>query len=110
MATYIITGNYSSDAAKGMMANPSDRAAAVKPLLDATGGTMLSYYVTMGETDFHMTVEGDDIEGIMAALIVAGASGGFSNLRTMPAFGTDAFLAAQKRAAQIAAGFKAPNQ
>jgi uncharacterized protein with GYD domain len=110
MAIYIITGNYTTDGAKGMMAHPTDRMEAVRPLIAAGGGTILSYYVTMGESDFQITVEGDDIEGVMASLIVAGASGGVCNMRTQPAFTPQEFLAAQKRAGALAASFKAPNQ
>ena len=110
MSIYIITGNYTTDGAKGMMAHPTDRMEAVRPLITAGGGKILSYYVTLGESDFHITVEGDDIEGIMSALIAAGASGGVSNMRTQQAFTTKEFLAAQKRAGAMAATFKAPNQ
>lgn len=109
MAKFIITGNYSVDGMRGLMANPSDREAAVKPLIAAAGGKILSYLITFGETDFHMVVEGDDPEGLMAALIVAGASGGVSNLKTQQAFTTAEFLSAQKRAKGMASGFKAPN-
>jgi len=38
MALYIVTGNYTAAAIKGMMANPSDREAAVRPLIEAAGG------------------------------------------------------------------------
>jgi len=38
MSTYIISGSYSYDGIKGMMANPSDREAAVRPLIDGIGG------------------------------------------------------------------------
>ena len=110
MSIYIITGNYTAEAAKGMMAHPTDRMEAVRPLIAAGGGKILSYYVTFGESDFHITVEGDDMEGIMSALIAAGASGGVCNMRTQQAFTTKEFLGAQKRAASVAASFKAPNQ
>ncbi len=64
MATFIITGNYTGQAIQGMIANPSDRAAAVKPLVEAAGGKMLSYYATTGETDFLMICEAADGEDI----------------------------------------------
>lgn len=58
-----------------------------------------------------MTVEGGaDMEGFLAALIVAGASGGISNLKTVQAFTTAEFMAAQKRAGAMTAKFRAPNQ
>lgn len=93
-----------------MIANPSDREAAVKPLIAASGGKLLSYYVTLGKTDFQMVVEGDDIEGVMAALMVAGSSGSVSNLRTVQAFTAGEFLAVQKRAKGMAASYSAPNK
>lgn len=110
MAMYIIQGNYSLDGVRGMMANPSDRAAAVKPLIEGSGGKMLSYYVTTGPFDFQLTIEADDTEGLMAALLVAGASGSVTNMQTIQAFSSSEFMAAQTRAGKMASVFKAANQ
>jgi uncharacterized protein with GYD domain len=110
MSIYIVTGNYSTDAMKGMVAHPADRGTAVKSLIEGSGGKLLSYYVTLGDTDFHMTVETKDTEGMMAALMTAGAAGGVSRLRTMQAFTTGEFMAAQKRAGSMTAGYKAPGK
>lgn len=111
MAKYIISGRYTSEGMRGLMANPSDREAAVRPLISAAGGKILSYYVTFGERDFQMVVEsGDDTEALLAALVVAGASGGFSQLSTVQAFTTAEFMAAQKRAAAMVASFTPPNR
>ena len=106
MALYIVTGSYTAAAAKGMMANPGDREAAVRPLVEAGGGKMISYHVTTGENDFQMMVETPDGAAMLAPLIVAGASGTVSNLRTVQAFTSAEFTAAQKKAGQIAGGFK----
>lgn len=110
MAYYIVTGNYTVEGMRGMMAKPSDREAAVKPLIEAAGGKILSYFVTFGDSDFHMTVEGDDTEGMLSALMVAGASGGIANLKTQQAFTTADFVSAQKRAQGMVARFSAPNK
>lgn len=106
MAMYIVTGNYTSDAIKGLLAAPSDREAAVRPLVEAAGGKMVSFLVTTGETDFSMVIETDDAVGLMSALIVAGATGTVSNLKTVQAFTSEQFLNAQKKAGQIAAKFR----
>lgn len=42
MAMYIVTGCYTSDAIKGLLAAPSNREAAVRPLVEAAGGKMVS--------------------------------------------------------------------
>ena len=106
MAKYIVSGRYTADAIKGMMAHPSDREAAVRPLVEAGGGKMISFLVTTGDTDFSMVVETDDLDGLLAALMVAGASGTVSDLKTVQAFTSAEFLSAQKRAGQIASSFK----
>lgn len=106
MAMFIVSGRYTADAIKGMMAQPSDREAAVRPLVEAGGGKMISFLVTTGDTDFSMVVETDDLEGLLAALMVAGATGTVSDLKTVQAFTSAEFLAAQKRAGQLASSFK----
>jgi hypothetical protein len=40
MSTFIISGSYSYDGIKGMMANPSDREAAVRPLVEVMGESL----------------------------------------------------------------------
>jgi uncharacterized protein with GYD domain len=67
---------------------------------------MVSFLVTTGDTDFSMVIETDDTEGLMSALMVAGATGTVSNLKTVQAFTSAQFLSAQKKAASIAANFK----
>jgi len=106
MAMYIITGCYTSAAISGMVKQPSDREAAVRPLVEAAGGEMISFLVTTGETDFSMVVEVDQIEDLMAAMIAAGASGTVSNLKTVQAFTSAQFLAAQKKAGTLASSYK----
>ncbi len=107
MSMFIVTGCYTAEAIKGMIAAPSDRAEAVKPLVEAAGGQMISFLVTTGETDFSMVVESDDVEGLLAALMVAGATGTVSNVKTVQAFTSAEFLASQKRAGAIASTFAA---
>lgn len=106
MATFIITGSYTSDAMKGMVANPSDREAAVRPLVEATGGKMLAYYATTGENDFLMICEAADGTDIVPALIVAGATGTVSGLQTVRAYSGAEFKAMQEKAGGLAGALK----
>ena len=106
MALYVVTGSYTAAATKGMMTNPSDREAAVRPLVEATGGKLVSYHITTGDSDFMMMVETPDGAAMLAPLIVAGASGTVSNLKTVQAFTSAEFMAAQKKASQIAGGYR----
>ena len=106
MPTFIITGNYTGQAIKGMISSPSDRAAAVKPLVEAVGGKLVSYYVTTGETDFLMICEGAEGVDIIPALMVAGASGTVSNMKTVQAYSSSEFVAAQEKASSLSSSFK----
>jgi uncharacterized protein with GYD domain len=109
MARYIITGSYTAAAMKGMIAKPSDREAATAALMASAGGKMESYYLTTGDHDFTMTVQTTDLTGMLAAMMVAGSSGAVTGLKSVQAFTTAEFMAAQKRAGEIAAAYRAPN-
>ena len=109
MARYIITGSYTAAAMQGMIAKPSDRGAATAALVAASGGKMESYYLTTGDHDFLMVVQADDFTKLLASLMVAGASGAASGLKTVQAFTSAEFLDAQKAAGAIAKSYHAPN-
>lgn len=108
MARYIITGGYTAAAMKGMIAKPSDRAGAAGALVAAAGGKLEQFYLTTGDSDFMMVVQSDNLPNMLAALMVAGGSGAVSGLKTVQAFSSDEFLAAQKAAGGIAARYQPP--
>lgn len=109
MARYIVTGSYTAAAMKGMMAKPSDREAATSALVAAAGGKLHAFYMTTGDNDFLMITETDNLSDMLAALVVAGASGAVSGLKTVQAFTSAEFTAAQKRAGEIAAKYAPPS-
>ncbi|WP_264213125.1 GYD domain-containing protein [Leisingera thetidis] len=108
MPRFIVTGSYTPAAMKAVIENPSDREAAARSLVEAAGGTLESYYLTTGENDFAIKVTIDDISDLLAGLLVTGASGAVSNLKTVRAFTSDEFTAIQKKAGKIASAYKAP--
>lgn len=106
MPQFVITGNYTAAAMKGMIANPSDREAATRAIVEAAGGQIASYYITSGDSDFMLVVNIDDSANLIPALMVAGASGTVSNLKTVRAYTSAEFMAAQKKAGELASAFK----
>lgn len=108
MARYIITGSYTAAAIKGMLAKPSDREAAARALVAAAGGKLDSFFLTTGDNDFSMLVQSDNLPDILAALMAVSASGAVSGMKTVQAFTSAEFQAAQKRAGEIAAKYSAP--
>jgi uncharacterized protein with GYD domain len=88
MPIFIIQGRYSREALRGMLAKPEDRAEAVSKLAEAAGGKLLSYYVTFGEDDFHVTLELPSHKEAAALAVTVGASGGVASSRTIVAMTT----------------------
>ena len=108
MPLFIITGCYSPKAAKGMIDNPSDRENAARAIVEAAGGKLHSFYVTTGETDWMAITEFDDGADMIPALLVVGASGAVSNVKTVRAYTGAEFMAAQEKAGKIASSYKSP--
>lgn len=108
MPRFIVTGCYTPAAFKGMIASPSDREAAVRALVEASGGKLESFYITTGASDFTLTASVDDVSDLLAGLLAAAGSGAVSDFRTQRAFTGAEFLAIQKKAGGLAGDYKAP--
>ena len=106
MTIYITQGRYTDQAIQGFVAKPEDRATAVRKLMKAAGGRMISYYVTLGEYDFLVISEGKDLTGMMGGLIAAAAGGGVTGLRTTVAMTTADAMKAMAGAKKIGKGFR----
>ena len=107
MPIFIIQGRYSHEAVQGMVAKPEDRAGPVAKLMESVGGRLLSYYMTFGPSDFHVTVEAPDERAMLAALAAAGAGPGVRELSTTLAIPSGEAMQSFAKAKEIAAGFKA---
>jgi uncharacterized protein with GYD domain len=82
MPIFITQGRYTQSAITGMIASPEDRAEAVERIITAAGGKLQSYYMTFGEYDFLSIIEAPDEKTVLAALAVAAAGGGVTDLKT----------------------------
>ncbi len=85
MPIFITQGRYSESAMRGMLKKPEDRSEQVRGLIEASGGKMLSYYMTFGDYDFIVITEAEDLQQVLSALLVAGGTGGVTGLKTVPA-------------------------
>jgi uncharacterized protein with GYD domain len=106
MSIYITQGRFTGQAIKGMVGKPEDRESEVRKLVEASGGKLLTYYMTMGEYDFLIISEGQGEEDVLAALLVAAAGGGVTDLKTVQAFTSGGAKKAFERAGKLASGFR----
>jgi uncharacterized protein with GYD domain len=106
MPIYIYRGRYSADAAKGMMASPEDREAALAKVFENAGGKLLAFYLTFGEDDFLSIAECADNNAALALAIAGAAGGSISNMKTTVAVTSKEAMGAFKKAAELAKTLK----
>lgn len=106
MPTFITQGRYTPEAIRGMLSNPDeDRAARLAQLFAASGGKLLSYYMTFGDYDFVVVSEGP-YEGVAPSTIVTAASGSVTELKTTIAVPATEMKTLLAKAGKLATGFK----
>jgi uncharacterized protein with GYD domain len=111
MPIYLTQGRFTREAISGMIDSPEDRAEAVGKLAKASGAKLLGYYLTFGESDFLVIMEGDGpVTDTMAALLTAGSTGGVSDLRTTVAVTSKEGMKAMTKAKSIRKSFRPAGQ
>jgi len=106
----VTRGRFTHDYLKGLLAAPEDREAAVRKVIEAVGGKVISFYVTTGETDFLLVSEADEAEGIIAALMAAAAAGTISDVRTGRAWTGAEFKSIMEKASKAAVAYRPPGK
>jgi uncharacterized protein with GYD domain len=110
MPTFITTGKFSAEGARGLLAKPEDRAIALRKLIEAGGGKLLHYYFTTGETDFLIIAEAPDGSDAVASSMAAAASGTASNIQTVRAWTSAEFVTVAEKAGRLAGAYTAPGK
>lgn len=105
MSIYITHGNYTERGIKGLVDNPQDREGAVISLMESVGARLLKYYITTGEYDFMIITEGKNMSDLIAGLMIAGSTGGVTNLKTVEAMTTQEAKLSMEKAHAARANF-----
>ena len=106
MIRLVTRGRFTHDYLKGLIDAPEDREAAVRKVIEAAGGKVISFYVTTGENDFLLISEADEAEGIIAALMAAASTGTVSNVSTGRAWTGAEFKSIMERASRAAVAYR----
>ena len=109
MSRLIARGRFTQDYAKRLIGAPEDREPAVRKLVEAAGGKLISFYFTTGDSDFMLITEGES-EATIAALLATAATGMVSDLTTVRAWTGAEFKAIADKAAKLKDAYRAPGK
>jgi uncharacterized protein with GYD domain len=110
MVRLVTRGRFTQDYVKGILATPEDREPAVRKLVEAVGGEVISFYFTTGETDFLLIAEANESEALIAALMAAAAAGTITDISTSRAWTGAEGKAIAERAAKAASAYRPPGK
>ena len=109
MPRLITRGRLTQDYAKRLVGAPEDREVAVRKLVEASGGKLISFYFTTGDSDFMLITEGET-ESVMAALLATATSGMVSDVSTVRAWTGAEFKAVAEKAAKLTGEYRPPGK
>jgi uncharacterized protein with GYD domain len=110
MIRLITKGRFTQSYTKGLMAAPEDREPAVRKLIEATGGKLINFYVTTGDSDFITIAEANDSESLLAGYMAAAAAGTISDVTTVRAWTGAEFKTIAEKAAKATGAYRPPGK
>jgi uncharacterized protein with GYD domain len=109
MPFYLYQLAYSGDAVKAMVANPTDREAAARTLVEALGGTLHHMFFAFGQYDVVCLIEGPDDMFMMAGAASVASAGTVSASATTKLMTSAEAMAALKKAGAVTGAYAAPH-
>ena len=110
MVRLVTRGRFTHDYVKAIIGAPEDREPAVRKLIEAAGGKVISFYVTTGETDFLLISEANEREALIAALMAASGAGTITHVSTVRAWTAAEFKGVAERAGKLASAYRPPGK
>jgi uncharacterized protein with GYD domain len=108
MVRLVTRGRFTHDYLKRLVGAPEDREPAVRKVVEAAGGKVISFYFTTGETDFLLISEANEPESLIASLLAASSTGAISNVSTVRAWTGAEFKGIAERAAKVKSAYRPP--
>jgi uncharacterized protein with GYD domain len=109
MPFYLYQLTYSGDAIKAMVANPSDREAAARKLVEALGGKLHHLFFAFGTYDVVCLIEGPDDVFMMAGAASVASAGTVTASATTKLMTSAEAMAAMTKAGEVTGAYKPPH-
>jgi uncharacterized protein with GYD domain len=108
MPLYMTQFAYTTEAWAALIDNPEDRSAPVREVVEAMGGRLIGWYLSMGDYDGLLIYEAPDDASAGAAVLVAARRGHLRATKTTPIFSAEEGMKIMRRAGGRA--FRAPGE
>jgi uncharacterized protein with GYD domain len=108
MPLYMTQFAYTTEAWAALIDNPEDRSAPVREVVEAMGGRLIGWYLSMGDYDGLLIYEAPDDASAGAAVLVAARRGHLRATKTTPIFSAEEGMEMMRRAGGRA--FRAPGE
>ena len=107
MAFYLIQAAYHSQGWDGLLKNPHDREAAIRPGVEGLGGRIVGLWFAFGDYDLVGVFEMPDNISIAAFMLAAAANPAVKAIKTTTLLTMEEGIAAMQRAPR--AGYRPPD-
>lgn len=101
MPSYMIQVSYAPATVAGFVNKPADRTDIIKKLAKRIGGKLAGAWLSFGEYDAVIIIDGSDNVSAAACAMAVTASGAFTKFKTTPLLTAEEGLAAMKKAARL---------
>jgi uncharacterized protein with GYD domain len=108
MSFYLYQMSYTADAVKALVANPSDREAAARKLIEGLGGKLHHLFFAFGQHDVICLVEGPDDQMMAAGAMAVAASGAASSSSTVKLMTAAEAMGAMQKAGKAIGSYRPP--
>ena len=106
MSYFLVQASYTPEALAAMVQNPTDRAPAVRALVEKLGGALVWFWFCLGEYDAMEIYQLPDNVGAAAFSLAVSQTGRFKAVKTTPLLTSEEALAAMAKARE--AGYRPP--
>ena len=101
MSFYLVQASYDASATANLIKNPQDRAAAVAPVFESTGGKLHGLWLSFGDYDVVAIAELPDNVSAAAVSLAIGATGAWRAFKPTPLLTPSEAVGAMKKAATV---------